>query len=114
MSPAIPIPEGTFLAPVRKGTIQLPPPMVRYCQSEGWTLFHFEVTDKDHVTIQPVRGDDATEFHASLGSDGKLWIPAELRESVALGEQSVMLRIEGAAIKMYIRKVFETLGYGPH
>ena len=108
-----PPPEGTFLAPVRKGIIQLPPPMARYCQSVGWTLFRFEATDDDHVTMQPILGDDAAGFHASLGSDGKLWIPSDLRDSVSLGEQSVMLRIENGTIRMYLRKVFETLGFRP-
>lgn len=106
-------PEGTFLAPVRQGMIQLPPPIHRYCLSEGWTLFRFEVTAADYVTIRPVLKDDTGAFHASLGADGKLWIPAELRTSLALGEQSVMLRIEDAAVRMYIRKVFEALGFRP-
>lgn len=109
----MPPPEGTFLAPVRKGTIQLPPPMARYCETVGWTLFRFEINGSDLVTMQPVLNDDSSEFHASLGADGKLWIPVDLRSAVSLGEQSVMLRIEGGAIRMYLRKVFETLGFRP-
>jgi hypothetical protein len=30
-----------------------------------------------------------------------------------MGEQSVMMRIEDGAIGIYLRKVFETLGFGP-
>ncbi|HWE50907.1 MAG TPA: hypothetical protein VG273_14025 [Bryobacteraceae bacterium] len=107
------VPEGTFLAPVRSGVIQLPPAIRQYCESEGWTLFRFVVIDHDHVTMQPVMPGDTREFHASLTPDGTLWLPAEMRQSVSLSEQSVMLRVEGGAINMYIRKVFETLGFGP-
>jgi hypothetical protein len=107
-------PAGTFLAPVRNGVIQLPPPLKEYCDAEGWSLFRFVVTGDDRVTMQPVLPDDSTtSFHASLGADGRLWIPAELRKTVSLGEQSVMLRVENGAIQMYLRKVFDTLGFRP-
>jgi hypothetical protein len=107
-------PTGTFLAKVRSGAIQLPPPLKQYCEAEGWSLFHFVVTDDDHLTMRPVLPDDsAAPFHASLGTDGRLWIPAELRKTVSLGEQSVMLRVENGVINMYLRKVFETLGFRP-
>ena len=110
-------PAGTFLAPVRNGSIQLPPPLKLYCEAEGWNLFRFVVTDDVHLTMHPVlpenKEDTATPFHASLGPDGRLWIPAELRKTVSLGEQSVMLRVENGVINMYLRKVFETLGFRP-
>jgi len=64
--------------------------------------------------MQPVLAEDpAIDFHAGLGTDGRLWIPAALRQMVSLGEQSVMLRVENGAINMYLRKVFETLGFRP-
>src|SRR5690349_18577887 len=107
-------PAGTFLARVRDGIILMPPPLQRYCDSEGWTLFRFVVANQDHVTIQPVLPDSpATEFHASLSPQGQLWIPAGIRATVSLAEQSVMLRIENGAINMYLRKVFDTLGFRP-
>jgi hypothetical protein len=107
-------PAGTFLAPVRNGAIQLPPPLKLYCEAEGWSLFRFVVIGDDHLTMQPVLPEDCeAPFHASLGADGRLWIPAELRKTVSLGEQSVMLRVENGAIHMYLRKVFETLGFRP-
>jgi hypothetical protein len=106
-------PVGTYLASVRNGSMQLPPLIAQYCAERGWTLFRFEVADRDHVTILPVLPADRTEFHASLGEDGKLWMPAEFREKVQLGEQSVMLRVENGAINIYLRKVFETLGFRP-
>jgi hypothetical protein len=71
------------------------------------------VANADLVRILPVLPDERGEFHASLGADGKLWLPAELRAQVQLGEQSVMLRVEDGAIHMYLRKVFETLGFRP-
>jgi hypothetical protein len=107
-------PSGTYLAPVRNGAIKLPPPLKQYCDAEGWSLFCFIPTSNDRLTMQPVLPrDGATPFHASLGPDGRLWIPAELRKTVSLGEQSVMLRVENGAIGMYLRKVFDTLGFRP-
>jgi hypothetical protein len=107
-------PAGTFIARGETGAIRLPPTIYSYCQVQGWTLFHFEVVDRDHMVMRPVlAGAPDAPFHASLGEDGLLWIPAELRESVALGEQSVMLRIENATIRVYLRKVFDTLGFRP-
>lgn len=106
-------PTGTFLARVRNGVIQLPTPVKRYCDAEAWTLFHFIVVGEDRVTIQPVLPGESSPFHASLSDEGQLWVPAGLRTQVALGEQSVMLRIEDGAISMYLRKVFDTLGFRP-
>jgi hypothetical protein len=92
----------------------MPPPLLQYCEAQGWSLFHFTVANSDQLIVSPVLPDDAAQdLQASLGSDGKLWIPAELRTSVSLGEQSVMLRLENGAIGMYLRKVFDTLGFRP-
>ena len=107
-------PAGTFIAQVRNGAIQMPPPLLDYCRSECWTLFHFRVDNEDQLTMLPVLPEDSTsDFQASLGSDGALWIPAEVRKIIALREQSVMLRVEEGAISMYLRKVFDTLGFRP-
>ena len=107
-------PAGTFLAKVRNGAIQLPPPVKQYCEAMSWSLFRIAVMEANHLTMEPVfSGDPATDFQASLDADGKLWVPAELRQAVSLGEQSVMLRIEQGAVHVYIRKVFETLGFRP-
>ncbi len=77
-------------------------------------LFCFIVTSDDRLTMQPVLPrDGATPFHASLGPDGRLWIPADLRKTVSLGEQSVMLRIENGAIGMYLRKRFRYPRFSP-
>jgi bifunctional DNA-binding transcriptional regulator/antitoxin component of YhaV-PrlF toxin-antitoxin module len=65
------------------------------------------------MIMRPVLAEDAGEFHASLDGDGRLWIPAELRAPVGLGEQSVMLRVEDGSIGVYLRKVFDTLGFRP-
>lgn len=107
-------PGGTFLAPVRNGAIRIPAPIREYCDAGNWTLFRFEVIDADHVKMHPVLHDDAAgDFNASLSPDGMMWIPADVRKSVSLGEQSVMLRIEGGVIHLYLRKVFDTLGFRP-
>ena len=108
-----PPPQGTYLAPLAKGAIRFPPPLRRYCESQGWDLFRFEVVDRDHMRIEPVLGDEAGDFHASFTPEGLLWIPAAMRDTVELSEQSVMLRLENGAIHVYIRKVFETLGFRP-
>jgi hypothetical protein len=110
-------PSGTFLAKVRDGAIQLPGPLKQFCEASDWTLFRVAVRDKNLLEIQPVLPDhdsDVTDsLHSSLSPDGRLWIPVHLRTLVGLGEQSVLMRVENGAISVYLRKVFETLGFGP-
>lgn len=114
-------PAGTFLAKVRDGAIQFPPPLKAYCEAEGWDLFRVVPGDPDRLVLEPVLAsdDDAAEpelvdgFCSSLSADGRLWIPAALREAVSLLEQSVMMRVEHGVIGVYLRKVFETLGFRP-
>ncbi len=94
--------------------MRIPPPLKEYCDAESWTLFRFDIIDRDHLTMIPVLPKNSRgNFHASLTPDGMLWIPEDVRKSLALGEQSVMLRIEGGAIQVYVRKVFDTLGFRP-
>jgi hypothetical protein len=109
-------PAGTFLAKVRDGLIQFPKPMHIWCEGSGWNLFRVEIADDDRLNLSPVLDDEsgvAGEFQSSLSSDGRLWIPAVMRSLVGLGEQSVMMRIEGPVIGVFLRKVFDTLGFGP-
>jgi len=102
------------MAAVRKGSIQFPPPLRAFCEAQGWNLFCIAVAGENHLTIRAVRdGDDAEGFQASFTPDGKLWIPAELREAVSLGEQSVMMRAGEDEIHIYLRNVFDTLGFRP-
>lgn len=114
-------PAGTFLAKVRDGAIQLPPPLKAYCDAEGWNLFRVVPGDPDRLLLEPVLANEPDTgepdlvdgFCSSLSADGRLWIPVALRESVSLLEQSVMMRIESGAIGVYLRKVFDTLGFRP-
>jgi len=110
-------PSGTFLAKVRGGVVQLPPPWKRFCDASGWTLFRIARRGENCLEMQPVLPDDISgisdEFQSSLSPEGGLWIPAPLRALVGLGEQSVLMRAENGAIHIYLRKVFETLGFGP-
>jgi hypothetical protein len=110
-------PAGTFLAKVRDGAIQFPPPLKRYCDASEWTLFRVVQHGDDRLEIRPIAPEEDTDitadFHSSLTADGRLWIPAALRHLVSLGEQSVMMRVENEGIGIYLRKVFETLGFGP-
>jgi hypothetical protein len=94
--------------------MRIPAPLKEYCDAESWSLFRFDIIDRDHLTMYPVLPKDSrANFDACLSPDGLLWIPADVRKSLALGEQSVMLRIEGSAIQVYVRKVFDTLGFRP-
>ncbi len=122
-------PSGTFLARVREGAVQLPPPLKRFCDDSGWTLFRVERRNRNRLELQPILPDEPAvfddpsgsglltgmtdEFQSSLSPEGRLWIPAPLRLLVGLGEQSVMMRVENGAIEIYLRGVFETLGFGP-
>lgn len=97
--------------------MEFPPPIRQFCDANQWTLFRVVRLDEDRLEIQPVLpGDDSDldrDYHSSLSPEGKLWIPLALRELVSLGEQSVMMRIEDRVIRIYLRKVFRTLGFGP-
>jgi hypothetical protein len=110
-------PAGTFMAKVRGGALEFPPPIRSFCEVNGWTLFRVLMLDDDRLEIQPVLPDDNSDFnseyHSSLSAEGRLWIPAALREMVSLGEQSIMMRVEEGVIRIYLRKVFKTLGFGP-
>jgi len=110
-------PSGTFLAKVRDGAVGLPPPLKRFCEASKWSLFRVAQQDENSLLVQPILPDDDSivsgEFQSSLSPEGILWIPAPLRVLVGLGEQSVMMRAENGAIHIYLRKVFETLGFGP-
>jgi hypothetical protein len=105
------------MAKVRNGAIQFPVPLKNFCIASNWTLFRVTITSGDRLNLSPVLpGDDsdfAPEHQSSLSSGGVLWIPALLRELVSLGEQSVMMRVENGAVAVYLRKVFETLGFRP-
>jgi hypothetical protein len=114
ISPTVTPPAGTFLAQVRAGAIRFPPPLKAYCDAQAWDLFRVLPGDPDRLLLEPVQpSDPADDLCSSLSSEGNLWIPAPLRESVRLGEQSVMMRVENGAIGVYLRKVFDTLGFRP-
>ena len=111
-------PEGTFVAHVKAGKVQLPPPLARFCEEAKWTLFRINPLDEARLEFLPILPDDKEDdvesgFHSSLSADGKLWIPVELREAVTLGDQAVMVRVEEGTIRMYLRQVFKTLGFRP-
>jgi len=105
------------MANVRGGAVEFPPPIRRFCDANQWTLFRVVMLDDDRLEISPVLPDDNFDLncdhHSSLSADGRLWIPVALRELVSLGEQSVMMRVEDTSIRIYLRKVFKTLGFGP-
>ena len=114
-------PAGTFMATVRGGCIQFPPPLKAWCDSQGWDLFRVHRRGDDLLRLNPVLSGDEVdvdsdvmdEFRSSLQPDGRLWIPETMRNLVSLHEQSVMMRIEDGALNVYLRKVFETLGFRP-
>ena len=127
-SRAVTPPAGTFLAKVRAGCILFPRPIKEWCDGQGWDLFRIVAGDPDRLVLEPVLSsarehdppstpddapDFADDFRSSLSPDGCLWIPAKLRESVSLAEQNVMMRIESGGIGVYLRKVFDTLGFRP-
>lgn len=111
-------PQGTYMAKVRAGCMHLPGPFRTWCAAEGWNLFRVLRRGDDLLRLDPVLPTDdldvTTEFCSSLEADGRLWIPETLRSLVSLGEQSVMIRAEDGAINVYLRKVFETLGFRPY
>lgn len=125
-----PPPTGTFLAKVRDGAIHFPPPLKAYCDKVGWDLFRIVPGDRDRMLLEPILSSDCSQpatasltgktdtdpidgFCSSLSADGRLWIPDTMRKSVSLQEQGVMMRVENGLIGVYLRKVFDTLGFRP-
>jgi len=110
-------PSGTYMATVRRGCVRFPPLFKAWCDQEGWNLFRVIRRGDDLLRLDPVLpGDDSdvsADFCSSLQPDGNLWIPETMRSLVSLGEQSVMMRFEDGALNIYLRKVFETLGFRP-
>ena len=102
------VPEGNYLARVRKNAIEFPPPIRRFCEEQCWGRFEVLVLDKDHLVLRP--DPDGT---AMLNSESKLPLTEAIAQASQLGEQSVMLRIEDGLIHVAVRKVFETLGFRP-
>ncbi len=102
---------------VRNGTLDMPLGVCKFCAANEWTLFRVLPLDDHRIELQPVLADEDTDgdedFVSSLSSDGKLWIPGSVREIVGLKEQSVMVRVEGRCVRLYIGHVFETLGFRP-
>ena len=111
------VPAGTFLAEVRNGVVHLPAPIRSFCEVKGWTLFRVVELDHDRLEVHPILpgdADDVTEeLCCCLSEDGNLWIPGEMREAVTLGDQMVMIRVEEGSLRVYLRKVFDTLGFRP-
>ena len=112
-------PSGTFLANVRNGVIQFPPPLREWCVASGWNLFRVLVETPDSLRLEPDNEDepfgeeDGETYESSFDPEGRLWIPSELREIVSLRDQMVMIRIENGLIRIFLRKVFDTLGFRP-
>lgn len=111
-------PSGTFLAPVRDGVIQFPPALRTWCEFSGWNLFHLHADTPDGLVLEPITDetlstDPPSGQISSFDPEGRLWIPADLRGTVQLGDQTVMIRAEDGRIRIFLRKVFETLGFRP-
>lgn len=102
------VPEGNYLARVRKNAIEFPPPIRRFCEEQCWDRFEVLILDKDHLVLRP-----DPDGPAMLNSESKLPLTAAIAQASQLGEQSVMLRIEDGLIHVAVRKVFETLGFRP-
>jgi len=113
----VPAPEGTFLGRVHSGALQLPGTIHQYCLARGWTLMRVLVLDDHRLELRPVLPDEDLDGDdgdvSSLCGDGKLWIPKTARNLVHLAEQSVMVRVEGDCVRIYTRRIFETLGFRP-
>lgn len=113
-------PAGTFLGKTKNHAIRFPRPLREFCLGEGWDLFRFHILNHDHFELEPVledrpesQSDDEDTYFASLSAEGELWIPEVMRHQVELEEQSVMMRVENGKVGVYLRNVFETLGFRP-
>ena len=106
----------TYLAQTKADRIQLPPAIADQARQAGWLQLRIAPSDdNESLTVFPLPHPDAptTGVTTELDSRDGLSITAALCQQIGLNGQSVMVRIEGDVLKIYLRSVFKTLGFRP-
>ena len=109
--------SSTYLAKTASDRIQLPPAIVEHIRGAAWTEVRVAADeDNESLTVYPLPHPNAPQdgFTTALDATDGLRISEALRKQVNLDGQSVMVRIEGDVLRIYLRHVFKTLGFRPN
>ena len=110
-------PAGTFLATTTDDRVQLPPAIVAFLRESQWTEVLVTSSAADEViTIYPIPYlgvSVETGFTSEMTADGVIAIGDQNRRTVGLNGQGVMVRVESDILRIYLRRVFQTLGFRP-
>ena len=106
----------TYLAQTKGDRIQLPPAIAEQIRNSGWLeILVAPAADNESLTAYPMPHPNAPEsgFTTQLDAEEGLHLSDEIRRQVNLDGQSVMVRLEGDVLRIYLRHVFKTLGFRP-
>ena len=106
----------TYIAQTKGDRIQLPPAIAEQARKSRWIDVRIApAEDKESLSVYPLPHPDAPVegFTTQLDPLDGLHISEELRKRVSLDGQSVMVRFEDDVLRIYLRRVFKTLGFRP-
>ena len=107
---------STYIAQTKDDRIQLPPAIAEQARNSGWLeVLIVPAGDNESLTAYPLPhpGAPAEGFKTELDPQDGLHISDGLCRQVGLSGQSVMIRFEGDLLRIYLRRVFKTLGFRP-
>ncbi len=108
--------QMTYIAQTKGDRIQLPPAIAEQVRNSGWLeVLVAPAEDKESLTVYPLPHPSAPAAGFTTQVDPKdgLHISDEIRRQVSLDGQSVMVRMEADVLRIYLRRVFKTLGFRP-
>jgi hypothetical protein len=108
--------QMTYLAQTKGDRIQLPPAIAEQVRTAGWLeVLVTAADDKESLTVYPLPHPGAPEsgFTTQIDPTDGLFISEPIRRQVNLDGQNVMVRIEADVLRIYLRRVFKTLGFRP-
>jgi hypothetical protein len=108
--------QMTYIAQTKGDRIQLPPAIADQVRQSGWLdVLIVPSDDNESLTAYPLPHPSAPEsgFTTQIDPSDGLHISDPIRKQVNLDGQSVMVRFEGDVLRIYLRRVFKTLGFRP-
>jgi hypothetical protein len=107
--------QNTYIAQTKGDRIALPPAIADHIRASNWQeVLIVPSEDNESLTVFPLPHPDApAEGFKTTIAPASLAISDPIRKQVHLDGQSVMIRVEGDVVRIYLRKVFKTLGFRP-
>src|SRR5260221_11061145 len=106
----------TYLAQTKGDRIQRPPAIAQQVRNSGWIeVLIAAAEDNESLTAFPLPHPSApaSGFTTQVDDKDGLHISEEIRRQVSLDGQSVMVRIVGGGVQIYLRKTFKPHGVWP-